>query len=69
MRVIPCNEAYRLTSHGNLKKWLVPRVGQGVGKWRRSHNAATVLNMIHESDNLVRLEPELGTAQDFAVFG
>jgi hypothetical protein len=46
MRVITCNEAYRLASYGNLKKWLVARVRQKVGKRRRSHNLTTVLNMV-----------------------
>jgi hypothetical protein len=45
MRVIPCNEAYRLAGNGNLKKWLVASVRQKVGKRRRSHNLATVLNI------------------------
>jgi hypothetical protein len=67
--MITCNETYRLTSNGNLKKWLVARVRQKVEKWRRSHNVATVLNMVQESINLVYLEPELGTTQDFTVFG
>jgi hypothetical protein len=59
MCVITCNEAYRLTCNGNLKKWLVPWVWQKIRKWRRSHNVATVLNMVQESNNLVYLEPEL----------
>ena len=69
MRVITGNKAYRLTSNSNLKKWLVAWVRQKVGKWRRSHNVATVLNMVHKGNNLVYLEPEFGTTQDFTVFG
>ena len=69
MRVITCNEAYRLTSNGNLKKWLVAWVRQKVGKWRRSHNVATVLNMVQENINLVDVEPELSATQDLGVFG
>jgi hypothetical protein len=69
MRVITCNKAYRLTYNGNLKKWLVAWVWQKIGKWRRGHNVATVLNMVQESNNLVYLEPELGTTQDFTVLG
>ena len=67
--VITCNEASRLTSNSNLKKRLVAWVRQRIGKWRRSHNVATVLNMVKEGKNLIDLEPELGTTQDFAVFG
>jgi hypothetical protein len=69
MSVITCNEAYRPTRNGNLKKWLVAWVGQKIGKWGRSHKVATVFNMVQESNNPVYLEPELGTTQDFAVFG
>ena len=61
MRVITCNEAYRLPSNGNLEKGLVAWVRQRIGKWRRSHNVATVFNMIKEGDNLIYLEPKLGT--------
>ena len=69
MRLIACNEAYRLTSHGNLKKWFVARVRQKVEKWRRSTNVSMVLNVVQEDNNFVYLEPELGTTQDFVVFG
>jgi len=69
MGVITSNEAYRLPSNGNLKKGLVTWVRQRIGKWRRSHNVATVLNMVKEGNNLIDLKPELGTTQDFAVFG
>ena len=67
--MISCNEAYRLTGDGHLKKWLVARVRQKVGQRRRSHDVAPVLDMVQESHNLVYSEPELGTAQDFIVFG
>jgi len=43
MRVIACNQAYRLTGIGNFTKWLVAWVRQRVGKWRRSHNLTTPL--------------------------
>jgi hypothetical protein len=33
MRVITCNEAYRLTGNGYLEKGLVAGVGERVGKW------------------------------------
>jgi len=69
MCVITCDEAYRLTGNGYLEKGLVARVRQRVGKWRRSDNVATVLNMVKESDNLIDLKPELGTMQDLTVFG
>ena len=69
MRVIACNQAYRLTSNGNLQKWLVAWVRQRVGKWRRSHNVTMVLDMVQEGNNLVYVEPEPGTTQDFVVFG
>ena len=68
MRVIACNKAYRLTCNGNLKKWLVAWVWQKIRKLRRGHNVATALNMVQESNNLVYLEPELGTTEDLAVF-
>jgi len=69
MRVITGNKAYRMTSNSNLKKRLVAWVRQRRGKRRRSHNVATVLKMVQKGNNLVYLEPEFGTTQDFTVFG
>ena len=69
MGEIPRNEAHRLTGNGNLKEGLLARVRQRVGKRRRSYNVATVFNMLQESNNLVYVETEPGTAQDFVVFG
>ena len=64
-----CNEAYRLTGNGYLEKGLVAGVGERAGKWGRGNNVAAVPDMVKEGDHLIGLKPELGTAQDFAVFG
>jgi len=69
MRMITCNDACHLASNGDLKKRLVSWVRQGVGKWRRSHNMTPVLNIVQQGTNLVNMEPEPGTPQDFTVFG
>jgi len=61
-------ETYRLSCDGNLKKRLIAWVRQKIGKWGRSYEVASVLNMVQESNNLVYRETELCTAQNFAIF-
>jgi hypothetical protein len=69
MSVIPGNEAHGLTGKGNLQKGLVACVRQRVGQRGRSYEGAAVLNVVQKSSYLVDPELELGTTENFIVFG
>jgi hypothetical protein len=69
MRQITSNKAGRMARKGNLKEWFVGGIRQRIGKWGRGHRMTASLNVVQEDHNPVDIEPELGTAQHFRVFG
>ncbi len=69
MRAIAGDETGRLTRDGDLKKGLVIWIRQDIRQQGRGCDDAAALDVVQESGNLVDPKLELGTMEDFVVFG